>query len=199
MKIICIENNYSGFGGEKPTEPVFFMKPDTAMLRNNQPFFFPNHTHDIQAKVELVLHICRLGRHINRRFAHRYYDAATVGIDFTASDTLQRCKELGLPWDMAKTFDHSAPIGDFIPKDELGNISSIDFSLEINGSIVQSGSSSNMIFSFDELIEHTSKYTTYRTGDFLFTGSPANGVQVRIGDRLKAYLNGMLMIDFHVK
>lgn len=203
MKMICIGRNYIDHAkemkAEVPTEPVFFMKPDTAMLRNNQPFFYPDFTQDLQYELEIVLRICRLGRHISRKFANRYYDALTVGIDFTARDLQQRCKEKGLPWEIAKSFDYSAPIGDFIDKQEFDDINNLDFHLEINGETVQTGNTSNMIFSYDDLIEHTSKYVTYRTGDFIFTGTPAGVGSVKIGDRLKAYLDDRLMIDFFVK
>lgn len=203
MKIICIGRNYvehaKELKNEVPSEPVFFMKPDTAMLRNNQPFYYPNFTQDLQYELEIVLRINRLGRQIDRKFANRYYDAITVGIDFTARDLQQRCKEKGLPWEIAKSFDYSAPIGDFIPKEELDDISNLDFHLEINDVEVQKGNSRDMIFSFDELIEHTSKYITYRTGDFIFTGTPAGVGPVKIGDRLKAYLGDRLMIDFFIR
>lgn len=203
MKIICIGRNYvehaKELKNEVPSEPVFFMKPDTAMLRNNQPFFYPSFTQDLQYELEIVLRVNRLGRQIDRKFANRYYDALTVGIDFTARDLQRRCKEKGLPWEIAKSFDYSAPIGDFIPKEELGDLANLDFHLEINGVEVQRGNTRDMIFSFDELIEHTSKYITYRTGDFIFTGTPAGVGPVKIGDRLKAYLGDKLMIDFFIK
>lgn len=203
MKIICIGRNYvdhaKEMNSEIPTEPVFFMKPDTAMLRNNQPFFYPEFTQDLQYETEIVLRVCRLGRHIDRKFAPRYFDAITVGIDFTARDLQRRCKEKGLPWEIAKSFDYSAPIGDFIEKEELGDITNLDFHLEINGTTVQSGNTRDMIFSYDELIEHTSKYITYRTGDLIFTGTPVGVGPVKVGDRLKAYLGDRLMVDFFVK
>ncbi|NLI88754.1 MAG: fumarylacetoacetate hydrolase family protein [Bacteroidales bacterium] len=203
MKIICIGRNYMEhaheMNSEVPEKPVFFMKPDTSLLRNNQPFFYPDFTQELSYEVEVVLRVNRLGRNINRRFAHRYYDAATLGIDFTARDLQRECKQKGLPWEVAKAFDYSAPVGDFIPKKELADINHLPFRLEINDRLVQSGNTSEMIFSFDELIEHVSKFVTFRTGDLIFTGTPSGVGQVKIGDRLKAYIEDRLILDFFVR
>jgi len=203
MKIICIGRNYMEhaheMNSEVPEKPVFFMKPDTSLLRNNQPFFYPDFTQELSYEVEVVLRVNRLGRNINRRFAHRYYDAVTLGIDFTARDLQRECKQKGLPWEVAKAFDYSAPIGEFIPKRELEDINHLAFRLEINDRLVQAGSTAEMIFSFDELIEHVSKFVTFRTGDLIFTGTPSGVGQVKIGDRLKAYIEDRLMLDFFVR
>lgn len=203
MKIICIGRNYlehaHEMNSEVPEKPVFFMKPDTSLLRNNQPFFYPDFTQELSYEVEVVLRINRLGRNINRRFAHRYYDAVTLGIDFTARDLQRECKQKGLPWEVAKAFDYSAPVGDFISKKELADINHLPFRLEINDRPVQLGNTEEMIFPFDELIEYVSKFVTFRTGDLLFTGTPSGVGQVKVGDRLKAYIDDRLMLDFFIR
>jgi len=203
MKIICIGRNYrehaKELNNEVPEKPVFFIKPDNCLLRNNQPFFYPDFTNDLHYELEVVLRINRLGRSINKKFAHRYYDAITLGIDFTARDLQQECKQKGLPWEMAKAFDYSAPIGPFIPKEDLGDLNSLDFFLKKNGEVVQHGNTADMIFGYDELIEHVSKFVTFRTGDLLFTGTPSGVGPVKVGDRLQAYLGERLILDFFVK
>ena len=203
MKIICIGRNYSDHATEMnvevPQVPVFFIKPDSCLLRNNQPFFYPEFTSDLQYELEVVLRINRLGRSIKPKFAHRYFDAVTLGIDFTARDLQSECKAKGLPWEISKAFDFSAPIGSFIPKDELGDLYNIDFRLELNGNVVQQGNTANMIFGYDELISYVSRFITFRTGDLLFTGTPSGVGPVRVGDRLQAYLNNTLLLDFFVR
>ncbi len=203
MKIICIGRNYSDHAAEMnvevPQVPVFFIKPDSCLLRNNQPFFYPEFTSDLQYELEVVLRINRLGRSIKPKFAHRYFDAVTLGIDFTARDLQSECKAKGLPWEISKAFDFSAPIGSFIPKDELGDLYNIDFRLELNGNVVQQGNTANMIFGYDELISYVSRFITFRTGDLLFTGTPSGVGPVRVGDRLQAYLNNTLLLDFFVR
>ncbi|HBI81911.1 MAG TPA: 2-hydroxyhepta-2,4-diene-1,7-dioate isomerase [Bacteroidales bacterium] len=203
MKIICIGRNYSDhaieMNVEVPQVPVFFIKPDSCLLRNNQPFFYPEFTSDLQYELEVVLRINRLGRSIKPKFAHRYFDAVTLGIDFTARDLQSECKAKGLPWEISKAFDFSAPIGSFIPKDELGDLYNIDFRLELNGNVVQQGNTANMIFGYDELISYVSRFITFRTGDLLFTGTPSGVGPVRVGDRLQAYLNNTLLLDFFVR
>ncbi|QKG80166.1 fumarylacetoacetate hydrolase family protein [Tenuifilum thalassicum] len=203
MKIICIGRNYrehaKELNNEVPEKPVFFIKPDNCLLRNNQPFFYPDFTNDLHYELEVVLRINRLGRSINKKFAHRYYDAITLGIDFTARDLQQECKQKGLPWEMAKAFDYSAPIGPFIPKEDLGDLNSLDFYLKKNGEMVQHGNTADMIYGYDELIEHVSKFVTFRTGDLLFTGTPSGVGPVKVGDRLQAYLGERLILDFFVK
>jgi 2-keto-4-pentenoate hydratase/2-oxohepta-3-ene-1,7-dioic acid hydratase in catechol pathway len=203
MKIICIGRNYTDHAREMsspvPEVPIFFMKPDTSLLRNNQPFFYPDFSKDIHYELEVVLKICRLGRNISERFAHRYYNELSLGIDFTARDLQSYCKANGLPWEMAKAFDNSAPIGDFIPKDDLENLRNLAFRLEKNGEVVQQGNTKDLIFSFERLIAYISKFVTFRTGDLIFTGTPAGVGPVAIGDRLKAYLGDRLMLDFFVR
>lgn len=203
MKIICIGRNYSEHAlemkAEVPANPVFFIKPDTCLLRNNQPFYYPPFTQDLQYELEVVIRINRLGRSINKRFANRYYDAVTLGIDFTARDLQRECKQKGLPWEIAKAFDYSAPIGDFIPKDDFESLTNLDFRLEKNGEVVQQGNTHDMLFGVDELIDYVSRFVTFRIGDLVFTGTPAGVGSVQIGDRLQAYLNGKLMFDFFVR
>ncbi len=203
MKIICVGRNYREHAQEMqsdiPEAPIFFIKPDSCLLRNNQPFFYPKFTSELHYELEVVLRVNRLGRSIGQKFAHRYYDAVTLGIDFTARDLQRMCKQKGLPWEMAKAFDHSAPIGLFIPKEELGDLGSLDFRLEINGKLVQQGNTHDMIFSYDELIAYVSRFVTFRTGDLLFTGTPVGVGPVKIGDRLQAYLGDRLMLDFFVR
>jgi len=203
MKIICIGRNYKDHAKEMnadvPEVPVFFIKSDNCLLRNNQPFFYPDFTSDLQYELEVVLRINRLGRSIKQKFAHRYYDAITLGIDFTARDLQQECKAKGLPWEISKAFDYSAPIGTFIPKEELGDLNSLNFRLEVNGKVAQQGNTANMIFGYDELISYVSRFLTFRTGDLLFTGTPSGVGPINVGDRLQAYLNDRLMLDFFIK
>lgn len=203
MKIICIGRNYSEhakeMNSEVPEKPVFFIKPDTCLLRNNQPFYYPEFTKDLQYEVEVVIRINRLGRCINKRFANRYYDAVSLGIDFTARDLQRECKQKGLPWEIAKAFDYSAPIGDFISKEDFADIGNLDFRLEKNNAVVQQGNTRDMIFGYDELIDYISRFVTFRIGDLMYTGTPAGVGPVQIGDRLKGFLNDRLMFDFIVR
>ena len=203
MKIICIGRNYREHAKEMnsdvPDKPVFFIKPDTCLNRNNQPFFYPEFTKDLHYELEVVIRFNRIGRSVNKRFAHRYYDAVSLGIDFTARDLQQECKQKGLPWEIAKAFDYSAPIGEFIPKEEIENLGNIEFRLEKNDVIVQQGNTRDMIFSFDELIDYVSRFVTFRIGDYMYTGTPAGVGPVQVGDRLKGYLNNRLMFDFFVR
>ena len=203
MKIICIGRNYSEHAKEMnsdvPDKPVFFIKPDTCLNRNNQPFFYPEFTKDLHYELEVVIRFNRIGRSVNKRFAHRYYDAVSLGIDFTARDLQQECKQKGLPWEIAKAFDYSAPIGEFIPKEEIEDLGNIEFRLEKNDVIVQQGNTRDMIFSFDELIDYVSRFVTFRIGDYMYPGTPAGVGPVQVGDRLKGYLNNRLMFDFFVR
>ncbi len=203
MKIICIGRNYLEHAKELnnalPEVPLYFMKPDTAILRNNSPFFYPAFSKNLHYELEVVLKITRLGRNISEKFAHRYYTEIGLGIDFTARDLQQKCIEKGWPWEMAKSFDNSAPISDFIKKSELGDVYNLDFRLEKNGEVVQHGNTKDLIFKFETLISYVSRFVTFRTGDLMFTGTPAGVGPVAIGDRLKAYLNDTLMLDFFVK
>jgi 2-keto-4-pentenoate hydratase/2-oxohepta-3-ene-1,7-dioic acid hydratase in catechol pathway len=187
-------------GFEKPGEPVFFMKPDTAILKNGKPFFLPDFSTDMQYETEIVVQIDRLGKNISRRFAHRYFHDITVGIDMTARDLQRRVKENGLPWELSKAFDYSAIIGDFIPIDELKiDINNLDFHLDIDGNTVQKGNTAEMLFKIDEIIEYVSRYITLRTGDLLFTGTPSDIGNVFINNHLQGYIEDRKLLDFYIK
>lgn len=203
MKIICIGRNYvehiQELMNEKPEEPVIFLKPDSSLLRKNRPFFIPSFSNDLHHEVELVLKIDRLGKNISKKFASRYYNSVGLGIDFTARDLQTKLKAKGLPWEKAKAFDSSAVISDlFIPLSELDPVN-IDFHLNINESTRQKGNSNQMLFAFDELIEHVSKYFTLKTGDLIYTGTPAGVSAVQINDRLEGYIGDQKMFDFMIK
>jgi len=203
MKIICIGRNYVEHAlelkNEVPSEPVWFMKPDTALLAKDKDFFLPDFSKDIHHEVELVLRICKEGKHIAEEFASKYYDQVTVGLDFTARDLQQRQKEKGLPWEPAKAFDWSAPVGDFIPMDKIKNSGDIAFSLKKNGTVVQEGQSSLMIFSFEKMIASVSRYITLRKGDFIFTGTPKGVGRIEAGDKLEAFLEGENLLSVNVR
>ena len=203
MKIICIGRNYVEHARELnnplPKEPVFFLKPDSAILRRNHPFYYPDFSNEIHFETELVLKICKVGRHIPERFASSYYNEIGIGIDFTARDLQRKCKEKGLPWEIAKAFDFSAPLGKFLIKDELADTGNISFSLKINNEIRQDGNSSNMIFSFDQIIAYVSKFITLKMGDLIFTGTPEGVGPVKRGDRLQAYIEDKKLLDFPVR
>ena len=203
MKIFAIGRNYIDHAKELnnpvPAEPMFFLKPDTAVLNNNKPFFYPDFTKDLQYETEIILKFNRMGKNVAERFAHRYYTGVGIGIDFTARDIQNKCKEKGLPWEIAKGFDGSAPISNFVPKDKFSDIQNINFHLDINGQTVQQGNTKDMIFTCNKLIAHVSQYMTIRIGDLLFTGTPAGVGPVKIGDRLQAYIEDQLMLDFYVR
>ncbi len=204
MKIICIGRNYVAHAqelkNEIPEEPVFFMKPDSALLRNNDPFYIPDWTKEVHYEVELVIKINRLGKNIEKRFAHRYFDEVGLGIDFTARDVQKQLKEKGLPWEKAKAFDQSAVISStFFEKAILPEPEAIRFKLDINGKRVQDGNSELMIFSFEEIIAHVSKYITLKIGDLIYTGTPAGVGPVKIGDHLEGYLEDKKLLDFMIK
>jgi 2-keto-4-pentenoate hydratase/2-oxohepta-3-ene-1,7-dioic acid hydratase in catechol pathway len=203
MKIICIGRNYSEHAkelkNEVPSSPVFFLKPDTSLLKDNAPFYYPSFSNDIHYEVELVIKISKNGKTILPQFAHKYYEQISVGIDFTARDLQNQCKEKGLPWEKAKAFDQSAVIGKFIPLSELKNKEHINFGLTINDKQVQQGVSNDMIFSFDTIIAYVSQFITLKTGDLIYTGTPAGVGPVKIGDKLKAYLENELLLDFEIK
>ncbi|MCW0482994.1 fumarylacetoacetate hydrolase family protein [Gaoshiqia sediminis] len=204
MKIICIGRNYSEhvreLNNDIPTEPVIFMKPDSALLRNNEPFYIPDFSKDVHYECELIVRINRLGKNIETRFANRYYDELGLGIDFTARDLQNQLKDKGLPWEKAKAFDRSAVISsEFVAKSELPDLNAIRFQLKKNGETVQNGDSSFMLFPIDELISQVSKYFTLKIGDLIYTGTPAGVGPVAIGDRLEGFLEGKKMFDFEVK
>jgi 2-keto-4-pentenoate hydratase/2-oxohepta-3-ene-1,7-dioic acid hydratase in catechol pathway len=188
------------FNESVPEEPIFFMKPDTALLRNNDPFYIPDWSNDVHHEIELVVKINRIGKNIEKRFAHRYYDEIGLGIDFTARDVQAELKKKGLPWEKAKAFDHSAVLSaNFFSKAIFPDDEAIRFQLNINGKTVQESHSGLMIFSFDELISHISKYVTLKIGDLIYTGTPANVGPVKIGDRLEGFLEDKKMFDFEIK
>lgn len=195
MKIFCIGRNYAEhareLNNEVPERPVIFMKPETAIVRKNQPFFYPPFSSDIHYELELVLRIGKVGKFIEPRFAHRYVDAITVGIDFTARDIQSELKRKGLPWERAKAFDGSAIVGTFIPYSSLPSGIPIDFHLLKNGEEVQRGSSTDMIFSFDEIVAEISTFATLKKGDLIFTGTPSGVGPVHTGDDLLGFLNGV--------
>ncbi len=204
MRIFAIGRNYAEhikeLNNERPDEPVIFTKPDTALLRNNGPFYYPDFSKDIHHEVELVLHICKEGKNIQEKYSAKYYDAIGVGIDFTARDLQQKAKEKGLPWDIAKGFNGSAPVSDkFIPVTDFKKLKEINFSLAINGELRQQGDTSLMIFSFDYIIAYLSKFFTLRTGDLIFTGTPKGVGPVRVGDTLSAYIENEKLLEFEVK
>jgi len=203
MKIICIGRNYAEHAKELnnaiPSEPVFFMKPDTALLKDGEPFYYPDITKDLHHEIEIVIKINKVGKHIDEQFAHKYYDEIGLGIDFTARDLQAECKSKGLPWEKAKAFDNSAPLGKFISKDKLGDLSAIEFELKINGQSKQVGNTKDLLFSFDQIISYVSKYVTLKVGDLIYTGTPSGVGAVVIGDKLQGYINGDLFLDFEVK
>ncbi len=206
MKIICIGRNYvehaQELNNEVPEEPVFFLKPDTALLRNNSPFFLPpdDFLGEIHYEVELVLKINKAGKAIPEKFAATYYDSIGIGIDFTARQLQSELKKKGLPWEKAKAFDYSAPIGtEFLPVKELNTNGGIHFSLKKNGQTVQQGNTLNMIFGFDKIIAYVSRYITLRTGDLIFTGTPKGVGKIEKGDLLQAYIENKLMLETEIK
>jgi 2-keto-4-pentenoate hydratase/2-oxohepta-3-ene-1,7-dioic acid hydratase in catechol pathway len=203
MKIICIGRNYAAHAkelkNEVPTAPVFFMKPDTALLKDNAPFYIPTFSNEIHYEVELVIKISKNGKTILPQFAHKYYDQITVGIDFTARDLQEQCKEKGLPWEKAKAFDHSAVIGRFISLSDLPKKNEVSFSLLLNKKEVQQGVSNQMLFSIDQIIAYVSGFITLKTGDLIYTGTPAGVGPVKIGDRLEAKIENEVLLDFEIK
>ncbi|MBN8693319.1 MAG: fumarylacetoacetate hydrolase family protein [Bacteroidetes bacterium] len=202
MKIICIGRNYAEHAKEMnsavPTEPVFFMKPDTALLKEGD-FYIPEFTKDLHHEIELVLKICKVGKHIEEQFAHKYYDDIGLGIDFTARDIQAKCKEKGLPWEKAKAFDNSAPLGKMVKKEELGDLNSINFELKINGESRQIGNSKDLIFSFDKVVSYVSQFVTLKQGDLIYTGTPEGVGPVKIGDKMEGLINGVSFLTLNVK
>ncbi len=203
MKIICIGRNYVDHAKELnnaiPDEPVVFMKPDSAILQSTKPFFIPSFSQDVHHELEVVVKIKKVGKHIQKKFARKYYDSFTVGIDFTARDLQSQLKSKGLPWEKAKAFDGSAPVGKFIKLKESENLDNVSFSLTNNGEVVQSGNTKDMLFSVDTIIEHVSKYYTLKIGDLIFTGTPAGVSKVAIGDVLEAKVGSQSLLTIPVK
>ncbi|MBR1942055.1 MAG: fumarylacetoacetate hydrolase family protein [Bacteroidales bacterium] len=205
MKILAVGMNYALHKAElghteEITEPVLFLKPDSSILKNGSPFFLPDFSSDVQYEAELVVRICRLGRHIAPKFAHRYYDAVTVGIDFTARDLQRKLREKSLPWLLSKGFDASAAVGDFVPLNEVGgDVQKIDFHLDIDGHTVQHGDTSQMLFTVDEIIAYVSKFMTLKIGDLLFTGTPAGVGPVSVDQHLQGFLGERNVLDFYIR
>lgn len=203
MKIFAIGQNYVEHNKElsspNPTVPVVFMKPDTAALRNNKPFFIPDFTQELHYETELIFKFNRIGKNIDAKFAHRYYTEIGLGVDFTARDLQRKLKAEGKPWEVCKAFDNSAVIGNFLPAEELGDVQKIEFRLDLNGKTVQKGNSADMIFPVNELISYVSRFFTIKIGDILFTGTPVGVGKVAIGDRLEGYIFDKKMFDFYVK
>jgi len=203
MKVICIGRNYADHAKEMnsaiPDVPMFFMKPDLAVLRPGTPFFYPNFSKDIHFECELVVKICKVGKNIALKFAPTYYESIGLGIDFTARDLQKICKEKGHPWEIAKSFEGSAPLSaDFIPKETL-DLENIEFRLEQNGTVVQQGNSKDMLFKIDALIVYISQFMTLKKGDLIFTGTPAGVGPIAIGDRLKGFIGSREMFEVLVK
>lgn len=203
MKIICIGRNYAShiaeLQNERPEEPVIFMKPDSALVLKQHPFVIPEFSNDVHHEIELVVKINKVGKHIDKKFAHKYYDEITVGIDFTARDVQQKLKDKGLPWEKAKAFDGSAVIGDFINKNELKSGENIHFKLTNNSADVQIGQSQNMLWNIDEIIEYVSRYFTLKIGDLIFTGTPEGVAAVKSDDLLEGYLEDKQLFRIQVK
>ncbi len=202
MKIIAIGRNYAAhiaeLNNEKPSQPVVFMKPDTALLRNNAPFYYPEFSKDIHFEVELLIKINREGKYIDQKFAHKYYTEIGIGIDFTARDLQTECKEKGLPWEIAKAFNGSAPVSEFVGKEQY-DLNNLNFSLNQNGLQKQNGNTSLMLFPFDEIVAYVSKYFTLKKGDIIFTGTPAGVGPIAIGDKLEAFIEGTKLLEVEIK
>jgi 2-keto-4-pentenoate hydratase/2-oxohepta-3-ene-1,7-dioic acid hydratase in catechol pathway len=204
MRIFAIGRNYAEhikeLNNERPDEPVIFTKPDTALLRNNSPFYYPEFSKDIHHEVELVLRISKEGKHIAPEFALKYIESIGVGIDFTARDLQQKAKDKGLPWDLAKGFNGSAPVSDrFIPLADFADLRNINFKLEVNGALRQQGNTSLMLFPFEYIISYLSKFFTLKTGDLIFTGTPKGVAGIAIGDTLRAYIENEKLLEFEIK
>lgn len=204
MKIFAIGLNYDSHNKEmkrtfESEEPVLFMKPDTALLKDGKPFMLPDFSKEMHYETEIVVKINRLGKNIATQFAHRYYDEITVGIDFTARDLQQKLKERGLPWEISKSFDNSAAIGEFIPKSEIEEIQNLNFHLDINSKTVQQGNTQDMIYSVDKIISYISSFFTVKIGDLIFTGTPSGIGPVAINDHLQGYIEDRKLLDFKIK
>jgi len=203
MKIFAIGRNYvehiEELNNEKPDEPVIFTKPDTALVRNNQPFYYPGFSSDIHYEVELVLRISKMGKNIPEKFASTYFDAIGLGIDFTARDIQSKAKNKGLPWTLAKGFDGSAPISEFLPISSFKDINNINFSLKLDGNLKQEGNSSLMLYNFDQIISYISRFITLRSGDLVFTGTPKGVGPIKIGNNLEGYIEDKKLLDIEIK
>jgi acylpyruvate hydrolase len=203
MKIIAVGRNYADhireLNNEQPDDPVIFTKPETALLRQNEPFYYPDFSTDIHHEVELVVKIGKAGKYIEEQFAHRYYDEIGIGIDFTARDIQTRLKAKSLPWDLAKGFNGSAPVSAFLPKTDYPDLQNLNLRLDVNGQTRQSGNTGLMLFRIDYLLAFVSRYFLLQQGDLIFTGTPAGVGPVQVGDRLTGYLEDRQLLDFEVK
>ena len=205
MKIIAVGMNYADHVKEldgsfvRPEEPVIFLKPDSALLKDGKPFFIPDFSQEVHYEAELVVRICRLGKNIAERFAHRYYDAVTVGIDFTARDLQRKFRSVGDPWELSKGFDSSAAIGDFVSVDKFQNLQNLNFHLDIDGRTVQSGNTADMVFKIDEVIAYVSRFFTLKIGDLLYTGTPVGVGPVHVDEHLQCYLEDEKLLDFYIR
>ncbi len=203
MKIICVGRNYAAhiaeLHNEKPTEPILFLKPDSAILLTEYPFVIPEFSNDIQHEIEIIVKINKVGKYIDTKFAYKYYDEISVGIDFTARDLQDQLREKGLPWEKSKAFDGSAVIGKFVPKSEFENINNLDFELTNNGDTAQKSNSNLMLWKIDELIAYISQFFTLKIGDIIFTGTPQGVATVRPNDVLEGYLGGQKLFKTHIK
>ena len=205
MKIFAVGMNYVGYNKAlnepllKRDDPVIFTKADSSLLNDRKPFFIPDELGTIEYEAEIVVRICRLGKSISERFASRYYDAVTVGIDFTARDLLRKLSQQGLPWDMSKSFDGAAALGEWVSKDKFLDIQRLRFHLDVNGETKQEGCTSDMIYKVDEIISYISRFFTLKTGDLIYTGCPTSGFPVHINDRLEGYIEERKVLDLHCK
>lgn len=203
MKIICIGRNYAEHAKEMnsslPTKPIFFLKPDTALFKDNNPFYIPDFTSEMHYECELVVRINKVGKNIQEKFAQKYYDEIGLGLDFTARDLQQNCKEKGLPWEIAKGFDNSALISNKFIKIDHDKINDLNFKLELNGQTVQEGNPNQMIFTIDQIIAYISQFITLKTGDLIFTGTPSGVGSISIGDELKGFIKGEEFFNLEIK
>ena len=205
MKIFAVGMNYAGYNKAlnepllKQDDPVIFTKADSSLLKDRKPFFIPDELGTIEYEAEVVVRVCRLGKSISERFAPRYYDAVTVGIDFTARDLLKKLRQQGLPWDMSKSFDGAAVIGEWVPKDKFLDVQRLRFHLDVNGETKQEGCTSDMIYKVDEIISYVSRFFTLKTGDLIYTGCPVSGTPVHINDRIEGYIEERKVLDLHCK
>lgn len=205
MKIFAVGMNYVGYNKAlnepllKQDDPVIFTKADSSLLKDRKPFFIPDELGTIEYEAEIVVRVCRLGKSISERFASRYYDAVTVGIDFTARDLLKKLSQKGLPWDMSKSFDGASVIGEWVSKDKFLDVQRLRFHLDVNGETKQEGCTSDMIYKVDEIISYISRFFTLKTGDLIYTGCPVSGTPVHINDRLEGYIEERKVLDLHCK
>lgn len=205
MKIFAVGMNYVGYNKAlnepllKQDDPVIFTKADSSLLKDRKPFFIPDELGTIEYEAEIVVRVCRLGKSISERFASRYYDAVTVGIDFTARDLLRKLSQQGLPWDMSKSFDGAAALGEWVSKDKFLDIQRLRFHLDVNGETKQEGCTSDMIYKVDEIISYISRFFTLKTGDLIYTGCPTSGFPVHINDHLEGYIEERKVLDLHCK